>query len=542
VFVRCFFLRTLPFSLPGFEIQQISCGETALTITACAINSEAICPSCQQVSHRVHSYYTRSSTDLPVSGQRVQLILHVRRFRCQNRQCQRQTFGERLPEVVPVQARRTTRLGTLLDLMAICLSGRAGSRLTAQMGMAVSADTLLRRAKRAGSASSKTPRLLGVDDFAFQRGRTYGTILVDLETHRPIDLLADRSADTLSQWLKSHPGVEVISRDRSTEYRRGATEGAPDAQQVIDRWHLLKNLREALERLLTRLHEGLTTLPTASSEGVAARPRQKRTRAEAAASTASRLRRLARYEQVVQLSQQGASIIGIARQLRISRQTVRKYRQAGTFPEQARAFRTKSRLDPYLPYLQQRWQQGCRSANTLWQELLARGFSGGYMLVYRWIQMQREVGEALQVSSLPTSSSVRAGQRSLEAPRHLAWLLVNDPTRLEKPARDTLWFLRQHAEVNRAYDLAQQLLTMVKERNAAPLERWFLLCSESGVSEVENFARGLQKEASALRAALTLEYSNGPVEGQITKLKLIKRSMYGRGSFTLLRQRVLKAA
>jgi transposase len=410
------------------------------------------------------------------------------------------------------------------------------------MGMAVSADTLSRGAKRASSASIKTPRLLGVDDFALQRGRTYGTILVDLETHRPVDLLADRSADTFSQWLKSHPGVEVISRDRSTEYLRGATEGAPQAQQVIDRWHLLKNLREALERLLTRLHEELTVLPAASNELLAARPRQKRTRAEVAASTASRLRRLARYEQVVDLSRQGASIIGISRTLHISRQTVRKYVQATAFPEQARSRRTKSRLDPYVPYLQQRWEQGCCSANTLWHELLARGFSGGYMLVYRWVQMQREVTEAMQANRLPAKSSPGARRRSLAAPRSLAWLLVNDPTRLEEHERHTLSFLCQHSEVNRAYDVAQQLLSMVKERNAAPLESWLFLCSNSGVSEVENFARGLQKEFSALLAALTLEYSNGPVEGQITKLKLIKRSMYGRGSFTLLRQRVLKAA
>jgi transposase len=425
--------------------------------------------------------------------------------------------------------------------MAIAMSGQAGSKLAGQMGIVVSADTLLRRAQQSGSVSLTTPRVLGVDDFALQRGRTYGTILVDLETHRPVDLLADRSADTFSQWLKSHSGVEVISRDRSTEYLRGATEGAPDAQQVIDRWHLLKNLREALERSLTRLHEGLCMLPEVSPERVAAHPRQKRTRAELAASTASHLRRLARYEQVVELSQQGGSIIGIARQLHMSRQTVRKYARAATLPPRASALRTRSRLDPYLPYLHQRWEQGCRSAQTLWQELVARGFPGRYMMVYRWVQTQREVNESLQ-AGLAARSSDKAGRRSLGAPRHLAWLLVSDPARLEEQERQMLSFLRQHVEVNRAYDLAQQLLRMVKERNAAPLENWLLLCSTSGVSELENFARGLQKEVSALQAALTLKYSNGPVEGQITKLKLIKRSMYGRGSFTLLRQRVLHAA
>lgn len=510
-----------------------------MTIVARASSLEAVCPTCKQHSQRVHSYYTRAPADLPASGQRVCLVLHVRRFRCPNRQCPQQTFVERVPEVVPVQARRTTRLGTLLDLMAIAMSGQAGSRLASQMGIVVSADTLLRRAKRAGSVSIKTPRVLGVDDFAFQRGRTYGTILVDLETHRPVDLLADRSADSFSQWLKNHPGVEVISRDRSTEYLRGANEGAPEAQQVIDRWHLLKNLREALERLLTRLHNGLSMLPEVSTEALPPRPRQKRTRAERAASQASHLRRLARYEQVVQLAQQGGSIIGIARQLQISRQTVRKYARAATLPKRAGIFRTKSQLDPYRPYLEQRWQAGYRSAKTLWQELVTHGFPGSYMMVYRWVQMQREVTETKPATPLSGGSTA---VRPLAAPRQLAWLLVGDATTLEEQERRTLFLLRQHPEVNQAYDLAQHLLTMVKQRSADALEGWLLRCSESGVVEVANFARGLQKEFSALQAALTLEYSNGPVEGHITKLKLIKRSMYGRGSFPLLRQRVLHAA
>lgn len=510
-----------------------------MTITARAISSEEVCPSCQQTSQRIHSYYTRSPADLPVSGQRVCLVLHVRRFRCQNRQCPQQTFVERVPEVVPVQARRTTRLRTLLDLMAITMSGQAGSKLASQMGIGVSADTLLRRAKQSGSVSIITPRVLGVDDFAFQRGRTYGTILVDLETHRPVDLLADRSADSFSQWLKNHPGVEVISRDRSTEYLRGASEGAPQAQQVIDRWHLLKNLREALERLLTRLHDRLAMLPEVSTEALPPRPRQKRTSAERAASQASHLRRLARYEQVVQLAQQGASIISIARQLQISRQTVRKYARAATLPKRVGVFRTKSRLDPYRPYLEQRWQEGCRSAKTLWQELVTHGFPGRYMMVYRWVQMQREVTETRQANTLSGGSS--AG-RPLVAPRQLAWLLVADATTLEEQERRTLSLLHQHPEVKQAYDLAQQLLMMVKQRRADALEGWLLRCAESGVVEVANFARGLHKEFSALQAALTLEYSNGPVEGHITKLKLIKRSMYGRGSFPLLRQRVLHAA
>jgi len=220
--------------------------------------------------------------------------------------------------------------------------------------------------------------------------------------------------------------------------------------------------------------------------------------------------------------------------LGIGLRTVRLFVRAGAFPERAKPIGTKSAIDPYRGLLQRLWAQGHRTPHQLWQELVTQGFSGGYMMVYRLVQIQREVA---------SSRAAKTKEHpALSAPRHLAWLLVHDPTQLNQQEQQTLTLIRQDSRVETVYQVAQQLIGMVKERKADSLQSWLDACSGSQIVELENFAQGLQKEFSALQAALTLPYSNGPVEGVITKVKLIKRSMYGRGGFPLLRQRVLKAA
>ena len=276
---------------------------------------------------------------------------------------------------------RTTRLIATLTLFAAALSGQAGSRLLAHVGMALSAPTLLRLAKHMEVPSVITPRVIGVDDFAFRRGRTYGTILVNLETHRPIDLLPERTAEALAHWLREHPGVQIISRDRSTEYARGASEGAPYAQQVADRWHILKNLREAVERALKRVHAGLLEKHTTQNEPFAPRYKRRLSQTEGAASRVARVRRQARYAEAVSLYTQGVSILEIADQLRLSRTTVRNFVYAGAFPERATTMRAKSMLTPYVPYLEERVKQGCRKGMQLWREICEQGYTGSYKLV-----------------------------------------------------------------------------------------------------------------------------------------------------------------
>jgi len=410
--------------------------------------------------------------------------------------------------------------------------------------------------------------VLGVDDCALRRGRTYGTILVNLETHRPIDLLAERTAEAFSQWLREHPGVQIISRDRSTEYARGASEGAPLAQQVADRWHILKNLREAVERALKRLHAGLIEKQAAQSDHLTPRHKRRRSQTEIASSRVARLRRQARYAEAVGLYQQGVSILEIAEQLRMSRTTVRSFVYAGAFPERATTLLTKSLFAPYLPYLERRLEQGCRKASQLWREIREQGYTGGYKQVNRWLQPRREkpgrkhsvrekkllglvLDEKIQHDEPEQDESpVEQGKRSeslgvqnvLEAPRHLVWLFIQEPSQLNAQQQQTLSFLRQDHMIEEMYILTQSCREMFRERNAAGLDSWLAKCRGCGIPDLESFAQGLQKDYAAIKASLTLPFSNGPVEGQVNRLKFVKRSMYGRGSFQLLRQRFLKAS
>src|SRR3954462_15148607 len=305
--------------MPGCRVEQITREDPdRLSITAKGTRPGGRCPDCGQASRAVHSRYGRSPADLPSLGRAVSLDLRLRRFYCRNAACPRRTFAERLPELINPYARRTCRLAEAQGRVGAALGGEGSARLLQHLSMPASADTVLRLIRSLPLLEPARPRVVGVDDWALRKGRTYGTIVVDLERRRVLDLLPDRTAETLADWLRHQPVVAVVARDRSTEYARGIALGAPGAMQVADRWHLLANVRQVLERWLAGSHARLCRPPPGPGTPAAAQPGSRtgpfaRTRAETAARDGRRARRVALHEELRRRHAAGEKLLAIGR-------------------------------------------------------------------------------------------------------------------------------------------------------------------------------------------------------------------------------------
>jgi transposase len=532
-------LQTL---LPGgacLKLRRIRHRDGRVSIIATAVSPAADCPTCGRSSRCVHSRYWRRLRDLPWQGFPVDLRVRVRRFRCRGRDCPRKTYAERLPLAMARYARQTARLSETIRLIGYVLGGEAGSRLTARWGMATSPDTVLRRVKQGSAVGVLPAKVLGVDDWAWRKGQRYGSILIDLERHVPIDLLPDRSAESFESWLKEHPGIEVISRDRAGAYAEGAKNGAPEAVQVADRFHLLCNLTSAVERSLEPRRALLRTVASeASNPAPAAMPAPQsplpKTRYQQRKDE-RRERRLERYNQVIELHRQGMSQSEIGRQLHLQRKTVRRFLRAGRFPERSAPHRQPPRVNTFHDRLQQRWNEGCHNATQLWREIQGRGYSGSRSMV------------AKLVSEFRTSGTKYFRQRAVQpevktrdlSPRQAAMLMARRPEDLSTDQQRTLAKLETSPEIATMHDLVREFRALLRGRREEDLPKWTDHAIASGLPEMKRFAETLLRDQSAILAAIRLPWSNGQVEGQVHRLKLIKRQMYGRAGFLLLKRRVL---
>lgn len=454
----------------------------------------------------------------------MSINLSVRRFRCANKTCVKQTFAERFESLASPYARYTNRLSKGFEAVGLNVGAEPGARLLKSFALQVSPDKLLSSVHHLPIAEKECPASIGVDDFAFRKGISYGTIIVDLDTGKPIDLLPSRDADVVINWLEQHPQIELVSRDRAREYAFAITKGAPQATQVMDRWHVLKNLREAVEKDIGRRYCEIKT--AFEEKGLLGKPIPRSKREWRAQELVIQKQR-GQYKQVHALSEQGVTIVQISKQLGLSRNSVHTYLRASEAPTAKRNKRQKSSLDRFRPQLETRYREGRMTITEVWQELKTLGYSGSYQPVRRWF---------FERCQLPAKL---IGLRV--SPRHFSSLFIKDETMLTDKEKlivttlDTMPELKQlRAETIRFRD------ALLNQKPAA-MRVWLNEAANSAFVSLRNFAVGLSREWDALKAACSTHYSNGPTEGAVNKLKLIKRQMYGRGSFELLRKRVLLA-
>jgi transposase len=506
--------------LAGLDILLVEDLEAdGVRVTARTRTVSAACRRCGQASSAGHDRYPRWLADLPCGGRPVQVLLSVRRFRCRNAGCPAATFAEQVPGLTAFYQRRTPGLRAWLEAAALALAGRAGARLAAALGVTVSRHVPLRLVRAMPDPDPGPVTVLGADDVATRKGQHYATVLVDMETHQVIDLLPGRDGDVLADWLKAHPGTGVICRDRAGGYADGAARGAPGAVQVADRWHLWHNLCGHAEKTAAR-HRGCLAGP-AQDPAAAAAARQAADDALAAAVRE-------RHEQVRALHAQGQGAAAIARCTGLPRETVRRYISADS-PGELLSLITgglPSPLDPYKPYLGQRWAEGCRNATALLAEARGQGYRGSYRVLSAYLRPFRKAG------TLPPAAPVPPKARDIAR-----WILTS-PENLDDQDKDELARARGKcphldALARHVTEFAKMLAGLHGDR----LDDWLKAVeADDGQPDLHSFARGIRRDYHAVRNGLSLHWSSGAVEGNNCKIKHIKRIMYGRANFDLLRK------
>ncbi len=471
---------------------------------------------------------------------------------CDNALCKRRVFTERLPGVAAPWARKTTRLAGRLTAVGLALGGSAGVRLGRKLGLVACRNTLLNLIRQAPMPPVVTPSVLGVDDWALRKRDTYGTVLVDLERHRPVALLPGREADTLAAWLREHPGVEVISRDRLGAFSKGARHGAPGAVQVADRFHLLQNLVETLEQVFSTHAKDLHAAEQARRDAglaehgtVSIAPSEPQAKAKLLAG-GRRARRLAQHEQVWALYRQGWSGEKIGPHLGVSRSTIYRYLRSEVFPERkGRSDAGHSRLDAWRDVVLEHWNGDRRNSRKMFEDLQQRGYRGSYPTLARSLRRLRAVDTVVAASGLPASArpTLDATPRQVLTPRTAAWTVLRRAEKRTVESQALLAGVRgRSATLNEAVELAEAFTALVRGREAAQLAPWLQQAERSAVPPLQRFAKRLRADDEAVHAAVSLDWSNGQTEGQINRLKTIKRQMYGRADLDPLGRRFLLAA
>ncbi|MFF0142753.1 ISL3 family transposase [Streptomyces sp. NPDC005227] len=500
-----------------------------VTLHATTTSRSAGCPSCGVISASVHSRYLRRLDEAAAAGRRVVVELQVRRFRCREAACSKATFVEQVSGLTYRHGRRSQGLQAALQRVALMLAGRAGARLSDALAAPVSRSTLLRLIRNVPENAPTTPRVLGIDEFALRKGHVYATVLVDIETRRVVDLLPDRTLETVTAWLAAHPGVEVICRDRSASFAEAGRLGAPDAIHVADRYHLWRNLAEAVEKTVVQ-HRALLPAPDPAGPPPVSLPPPS-TPSRNTGRLADRVRE--QHSAVHALLATGAGLKTIARQLGLARNTIRRYAQAAD-PEELLVGRWTGRasiLDPFKPHIDLRFSQGCTNARRLFEEIAERGYPGKEQIVRKYVHRLR--------LAFPHQNP----PRRKPSVRDVTGWITRHPDRLDADDAQRLKeILARVPALAATVRHVRAFAELMNDRRGRQLKEWISQVRADQVPALNTFANGLLQDLDAVVAGLSLSYSSGAVEGHNNKIKMLKRQMFGRANFDLLRLRVLHAA
>lgn len=514
---------------PGINVrvERVSDASSVLVVEAVSTAPPGRCPDCRKQSRRVHSTYQRTLDERPLGPRRVKVRLQVRRYFCDRKACSRKTFVEQVPGLSERHRRSSTGLTGWLRSIAIELGGRPAARLCRRLRLAAGRTRLL----TAPAVPDRAPRVLGVDEFAFRKGCTYGTVLVDVEAGRVVDVLPDRTSETFAAWLTEHPGAEIICRDRATAYTKAVREAAPNALEVADRWHLLQNLSAAMEKTC---HQHRNCLRKhAEEESVTKVPEPPPMLLPPAELPRTQIieRTRHRYEDIHRLLEKGWTISAIARRLNLDRKTVRRFRDTDLDELLASACdrRPNGVLEPFKAYLNTRFTeaQGQVNGTQLFLEIQTRGYRGSRQVVRKHLAALRA----------GTAEPVKA---DIPSPRKItSWIMRPRETLTESQDERLLQVRLACPDITRACDLARTFADLVRHRRGYLLLEWIRQAEQDAPKPMQGFAGFLRQDLDAVTAGLTLPWSSGAVEGNVNRVKTLKRAMYGRASFELLRTRIL---
>ncbi|PDT35560.1 MULTISPECIES: ISL3 family transposase [Sinorhizobium] len=543
---------------PGVKVLGIALADDGSWVVSAAGPAFGICPDCGRRTRHRHGWSNRSLQDLPVQGRTVTVKLRLSRWRCAHQQCERQTFADRLPTIASPYARRTRRVAEIVGLLGHSAGGRPGERLMRRLGMPVSDDTILRHLKRHAALAhcDSTIRVVGIDDWSWRRSWRYGTMIVDLECRSVVDILDDRSVASTAQWLERHPSVEIVSRDRCGLYAQAVREGAPQARQVADRFHLLQNLRVAIEEQMSLAGRATGRALLAEKIGSAqVDPIEDEPHGDAThrrwVRHAHRQSRQMVFDTAHALRKEELSCSEIARRTGYGRRSIAKWLTFETPPDRRRAALKPTSPLYFETFLAQCWKDGNRCGRHLFHDIKQRGYTGSFSNLERLLAGWRRAGRAAKESASPAPithyepvrdavpirdpetghviSPVVAAALCMK-PRGM--LTINQARKVDALKQGSHEFALRRR-------LALRFRGILRSRESSKLDTWIGDAVHSGLATIVRFARVLHRDIGAVRNAIELPWSNGQAEGQINRLKTIKRAMYGRAGPELLRARML---